>query len=345
MANEAGRSVGVVDLTRFKMRKQIALDAAPVQVIAHPSQPRAVALSREGGVFDIDVAKLEVERRARAGSAAISMELSPAGDAVWVLYRDPAALVEFPFASMRPGRRIKLGSAPHAFDLIGRRAVISSIESRSMSLASLDSGSVERVVSLADEPSIVAFRKDGRAIFGASRPERALTIFDATSAQTVVRLPLPVAPLQFGMKPDGGQLFISGSGMDAVVVVYVYDTQIAETLLAGRAPGAITAMDVPPYLLVANPETNSVTVLDLENNGRLVASVQVGQTPRSILLTPARDGQDQYALVLNEGSGDLAVIRIKSLPQDAESRRRPTPLFNLIPVGEKPVSAAVMSFA
>lgn len=337
--------MGVVDLARFKMRKQIALDAAPMQVIAHPSQPRAVALSREGGLFDIDVAKLAVERRAKSGSAAIGMELSPAGDAVWVLYRDPAALIEFPFSSMRPGRRIKLSSAPHAFDLSGRRAVIASVESRSMSLASLDSGSVERVVSLADEPSLIAFRKDGRAIFGASRPERAMTIFDAASAQTVVRLPLPVEPRHFGMKPDGGQLFISGAGMDAVVVVYVYDTQIAETLLAGRAPGAIAAMDVPPYLLAANPETNSVTVLDLDNNGRLVATVQVGQTPRSIVMTPAKEGQDQYALVLNEGSGDLAVIRIKSLPQDAESRRRPTPLFNLIPVGEKPVSAAVMSFA
>jgi YVTN family beta-propeller protein len=129
------------------------------------------------------------------------------------------------------------------------------------------------------------------------------------------------------------------------VVVYLYQTEIAETLLAGRAPGAMAAMDTPAYLMVANPEANSVTVLDLDNNGRLVASVQVGQTPRSILVTPARLGQDQYALVLNEGSGDLAVIRIKSLPQDAASRRRPTPLFNLIPVGEKPVSAAVMSFA
>jgi DNA-binding beta-propeller fold protein YncE len=146
------------------------------------------------------------------------------------------------------------------------------------------------------------------------------------------------------MKPDGGQLFLTGAGMDAVVIVYVYETQIAETLLAGRAPEAMVSMDTPPYLMVANPDTNSVTVLDLDNNGRLVAQVQVGQEPRSIVLTPSRDGQDQYALVLNEKSGDLAVIRIKSLPQDAESRRRPTPLFSLIPVGEKPVSAAVMSF-
>ena len=262
-----------------------------------------------------------------------------------MLYSDPAALVEFPLATMRPGRRIRLNSTPHAFDVNGGRALVASTVSRNLVVASLSNGAIERTVTLEDEPSLLSFRKDGRHFFTASRPERALTIFDSKSCQTVVRLPLPMEPRQFSAKPDGGQLFVSGAGMDAVVVVYVYQTEIAETLLAGRRRARMAAMDVPGYLLVANPETNSVTVLDLDNNGRLVATVQVGQEPRAIVMTPARPGQDQYALVLNEKSGDLAVIRIKSLPQDAESRRRPTPLFNLIPVGERPVSAAVMSFA
>jgi YVTN family beta-propeller protein len=346
VANEAGRSVGVVDLSHFRVRKRIALDAAPSQVIAHPSQHRTFVLSREGGsLYEIDAVKLEVSRHGRGGNTAVAMQLSATGDAVWVLYSDPALLVEFPLTTMRPGRKIRLGSVPHAFDVNGDRALVSSTVSRNVVLASLATAAVERTVTLEDEPSLLAFRKDGRHFFTASRAERVMTIFDTKTCQTVVRLPLPVEPKQFSMKPDGGQLFITGAGMDAVVVVYVYDTQIAETLLAGRAPGGMAAMDAPGYLLVANPETNSVTVLDLDNNGRLVATVQVGQEPRSIVMTPARQGQDQYALVLNEKSGDMAVIRIRSLPQDAESRRRPTPVFNLIPVGEKPVSAAVMSFA
>jgi DNA-binding beta-propeller fold protein YncE len=346
VANEAGRSIGVVDLTHFRIRKRIPLSAAPTQVLAHPTEHRAFALSRDGGaLFEIDAVKLAVVRQAHDGNTAIGMRISPANDAVWVLYSDPAVLVEYPFSTMRAGRRIRLASTPHAFDVNGARALVASTASRTVTLASLEAGAIERTSTMADEPSLVAFRKDGRHFFAASRPDRALTIFDSRTCQTVVRLPLPVEPRQFSMKPDGGQLFISGAGMDAIVVVYVYQTEIAETLLAGKAPGVMAAMDSPAYLMVANPETNSVTVLDLDNNGRLVASVQVGQEPRSIVVTPARPNQDQYALVLNEKSGDLAVIRLKSLPQDAESRRRPTPLFNLIPVGEKPVSAAVLSFA
>jgi DNA-binding beta-propeller fold protein YncE len=346
VANETGRSVGVVDLTRFRMRKKIPLDGAPSQVISHPSEPRALVLSRETGtIYDIDAVKLAVARHGRGGNTAVAMQLAPSNDAVWVLYRDPAALVEFPLKSMRPERRIRLSVPPSGFDLNGKLAAVASAERRSIALASLESGNVQRTIAVADEPTLLAFRKDGRHLFAASRPERAMGIFEVASGKTVVRLPLPVEPRQFSLKPDGGQLFISGAGMDAVVVVYVYETQIAETLLAGRAPGAMVAMDTPAYLMVANPETNSVTVLDLDNNGRLVASVQVGQEPRSIVLTPARTGQDQYALVLSEKSGDLAVIRIKSLPQTTEAKRRPTPIFALIPVGEKPVSAAVMSFA
>jgi DNA-binding beta-propeller fold protein YncE len=133
--------------------------------------------------------------------------------------------------------------------------------------------------------------------------------------------------------------------MDAVVVVYPYSTEIAETMLAGHAPGAMVAADVgsSSFLLVANPQTNSVTVLDYDNTGRkLVAVVSVGQEPGTIVITP----DQQYALVLNQKSGDLAVIRIYALTnQNPSNRYKPTALFTMIPVGERPVSAAVVGFS
>ena len=197
-------------------------------------------------VFELDAVKLAVTRRARGGNTAVGMQLSPANDALWVLYRDPAALVEIPLASMQPERRIKLPAPPDSFDLgAGNRAGIGHTATRGVTIASLTNAAVERTIAVRDEPSLVCFRKDGRHLFVASRPERALGIFEVATGKTVVRLPLPVEPRNFTVKPDGGQLFISGPGMDAVVVVYVYETEIAETLLAGRAPGAMAAMDAP----------------------------------------------------------------------------------------------------
>jgi YVTN family beta-propeller protein len=134
--------------------------------------------------------------------------------------------------------------------------------------------------------------------------------------------------------------------MDAVVSVYPYRTEIAETLLAGHAPGcmAIYESDRPPsYLLVANPGADSVTVLDVET-GNLVAVVQVGKEPRQIVITP----DNAYALVLNQKSGDMAVIRIYSLGGNQVGgnrvkRYKSAPLFTMIPVGERPVDAAVVA--
>src|ERR1035441_9082440 len=94
---------------------------------------------------------------------------------------------------------------------------------------------------------------------------------------------------------------------------------------------------------LANRETNGITVLDIIDY-KLVAIVSVGQGPSQIVMTPAPERQ--YVLVLNETSGDLAVIRTRALattPNGAQRRLKSAPLFTLIPVGERPVSAAVVT--
>jgi 6-phosphogluconolactonase (cycloisomerase 2 family) len=259
-----------------------------------------------------------------------------------VLYRDPAALVEVPFASFQAARRIRLSATPDSFDLgRGSRAAIASVQNRSITVASLAGAAIERTINTETEPSLLRFQADGRQILAGSRPERSLGIFETASGKIVVRLPLPLQPRHFCFNGDGGQLFVSGDGMDAVVIVYPYRTEVAETMLAGHAPDGMAVTDY--FLLVTNPHSNSITVLDFDNMGKkLVAAVQVGQEPRHILITPDK----QYALVLNRKSGDMAVVRIYSLTnQDAMRRYRyPIPLFTMIPVGEQPVDAAIVSF-
>jgi len=353
VANQTSRSLGVVDLTKFRLRRQIPLDAAPGAVLAHPSKPKAYVLAPENGtVYEVDATFLALGRRARAGNSAIDLRLSRNADALWVLYRDPASLVEIPLDSFKPARRIRLSAPPDDFDIspealdpIGDTAVIATRSNRTVTIASLASATIARTIQTATEPSLVRFRFDGRQSIAGSAADRSLTIYDTVSGKTVVRLPLPLAPRHFCFTPGGGQLYITGDGMDAVVTVYPYRTEVVETILAGRAPGAmvVTSETAPSYLLIANPETAGVTVLDVET-GKLVAVVEVGQQPGSIVLTPDR----QYALVLNEKSGDLAVIRLFSLSGrqaggDRVRRYKSAPVFTMIPVGEKPVSAAVVA--
>jgi DNA-binding beta-propeller fold protein YncE len=344
VANEGSRSIAVVDLARFRLRKEIPLDAAPAAVIPHSLSAKVYVLAPETGtIYEVDAVNLAISRRARAGNRALSMQLSADARALWVLYREPAALQEFPLDSFRPRQRFSLPSPPQAFDLSVENQVAVALPAENrIALFSLKA-SENRFIPLTAEPSIVRFRADGMQVIAASGKERALTLLDVPTGKTAVRLTLPLDPRHLCFSPDGGHLFVSGDGMDAVVTIYPYRTEVAETMLAGRAPAGMVATD--SLLLVTNPETNSVTVLDFDNQGKkLVSVVQVGQGPRNIVITP----ENEYALVVNEKSGDLAVVRILSLtayPNGEKRRYQIAPLFTLIPVGEKPVSAGVVRFA
>lgn len=338
VANQEARSVAIVDLIGFRSLRTVPLGDSPSAVLAHPKQTGALVLAPGGGtVYEIDAASLAISRRARAGNQAVGMRLAPAGDALWVLFRDPAALVELPLDSLQPRRRVRLPAPPDDFDLSSdRRAAVVSRQGSAVTLVSLDHAVIERTMALPVEPTSVRFRPDGRQVLAASRPDRSVTILDTPTGKTIVRLPLPMEPRHFCYNSDNGQLFVTGDGMDAVAIIYPYQTDVAETVLAGHAPSGMAVTD--SYLLVANPQTNSVTVLDIDTDFKLVAVVRVGNAPQEIVVTP----DQQYALVLNQGSGDLAVIRIAAL---AARRYKSGPLFTMIPVGAGPVSAAVVKLS
>jgi YVTN family beta-propeller protein len=141
-----------------------------------------------------------------------------------------------------------------------------------------------------------------------------------------------VRPENLCFNDDGGQLFVTGDGMDAVVIVYPYHMpEVAETVLAGRAPGAMAASKA--FLFIASPQSGGVSIMEIATR-RVIAVVSVGSDPGFVAITP----DDQYALVLNRKSGDVAVLRIGTI---TKNRNRFAALLTVIPVGSRPVSAAV----
>jgi DNA-binding beta-propeller fold protein YncE len=260
--------------------------------------------------------------------------------ALWVLSEERAELIELPLDSLTARRRVRLPWTPDGFTVDpGNLAGVASYRARSIAIVSLDHASVARIIDANDEPSLLNFRFDGALLITGSYPSRAITIFDVASGKTVVRLPIPIAPRNFCADNTGGQLYVTGEGLDAVVVIYPYETEIGETILAGRSPDAMAVTEGDsPLLLVANPQADRITALDANNTGKsLVTVVEVGQEPRRIIMTP----DNEYALVLNRGSGDVSVIRRVSLG-NGRPFRRPTPVFTMVPVGEEPVAATVV---
>jgi YVTN family beta-propeller protein len=179
----------------------------------------------------------------------------------------------------------------------------------------------------------IRFQSNGKALIVADRQARSLHIFDTATEKRVAELPLAVRPDNLCFSMDGGQLFVTGEGADAVCVVYHYHTpHVAETVLAGRGPAAMAASGNPGYLFVANPSSGDVSVLSIRDR-KVIAVVGVGAEPGYITVTP----DSMFALVLNRKSGDMAVLRVGGIQRN---RQKSASLFTMIPVGSSPVSVA-----
>jgi len=332
VANQEGRAVAVVDLSTFTLVRHIRLDAPPSQVLAGAGGVYALT-PETGAVHEISSGDLALRRKVRVARAAVSMRLAPDGGALWVLCREPKQLVELRLEGLRGEARIDLPLEPADFDLApgGQWAAVSFGASGSLSFVDLEQRRCRPPVALGRQASAVRFRFDGKLALAANPEERRLSVVEAPAGRLLVHLPLAVRPEHLCYKSDGGQLFITGAGMDAVVIVYPYSTEVSETVLAGKAPGAMAASSA--YLFVANSPTRDVTILDIETR-RAIAVAAVGDDPGFITITP----DDQFALVLNRRSGDMAVIRLATI---TAKRARSAPLFTMIPVGSRPVSAAV----
>lgn len=343
IANQESRSIAVIDLSRFELLKEITVGAAPSQVLAVSQESRAFALSGDSTFMEVlNLDRLTLEHRIPLGGKPQAARLSADTRSLWIALREPDLLAEVHTSNGSRGARVRLASPATDLDLDGEQIV----------LALPDRNAVARYVpgvegalalspALGAAPYSVRLRPDGKTLFTGNPGERSLTAVDSTTLQPLVELPLALAPRHFCFNSDGGQMFVSGEGMDAVAIVSPYQTEVNETILAGKSPGSMAAISStkgPQYLFVANPESGDVTVIDIDTR-RVLASIPVGQRPGQVLLTP----DNEYALVLNEQSGDVAVIRLLNIRQaNLISRRsRTAPLFTMIPVGVKPVSGVI----
>lgn len=332
VANQDGQAIAAVDLQVLAVARLIPLDGSPSQVVASQTRPSVFALTPgTGSIHEIDFDRLNFKRKTAAASSAVSMLLNSDESALYMLARDPRALIRIAPDSLQVTERIPLPGDPVGFDV--------AVDGK---MAAVNLGSTVHLVDLASKKlsaplgegdySVVRFRKDGRSLIAADRAGQRLSVYDVASAQLVTHLPLAVRPENMCFKADGGEIFVTGPGLDGVVIMAPYQIpEVSETILAGSAPGPMGAS--ADFLFVTSPQSGAVTIVAIRKR-QVIGVVPVGSDPGFVAVT--RD--DQFALVLNRVSGDVAVLRVgKILP----NRLKNAALLTVIPVGSRPVNADV----
>jgi YVTN family beta-propeller protein len=336
VATAGDNSVSAIDLTAFRLVKTIPLKASPSAVQAGANGAAYVLTPSNGTVSLIDKTLNKVLSRSLAGDLT-GILLTRDGKRLVGIAASSQELIEADPATLNVLRRQKLRDRPTGLDVSNAGYVaVASSEAGSVELFRLGGGQRSRA-QINGRIGAVRFRQDGNLLLVAKTQDHSLTLLNVPDLQIIADLPLAMEPQNLCFTiPDGGQLFVSGMGMDAVAIVFPYKTlEVEQTVLAGRDPGVMACSATPRYLFVANNSGSDVAILNVDTR-KMIGAVEVGQTPRFIAITP----DDQYALVLDEGSGDVAVIHIPAIR--INSRKSGAALFTLLPVGDRPVHCAIV---
>ncbi len=339
VATARDRGVSIVDLQTFRLARKISLSAEPSAVFTNTQARPVVAVTSANGTLHLLDTKSYERKSFRVADDIAATRVLPDGKTAVAASRGSRELLIVDLETRRVTARQRLPGTPTHLDLSGpeskeRFVAVSMGEQGVVEQFSLETGKrTQKRVSAAI--GSVRYRKDGSMLFVANYEGRSVSVLDGTSLDVIVELPLALRPESFCFNADQGQLFVAGAGMDAVAIVFTYEPLIVEqTVLAGRTPTAMACSETPAYLFLANPGGPEINIMSVPTR-RVIATVQAGLGARQILITP----DNQYALVINAVSGDIAAIRIP--PIKGNRNKSGASLFTMIPVGEQPVSGAI----
>lgn len=339
VSSAAERGVAVADLSNFRRLETIGLNASPCALI--PSAKSVAAICADPALaVRIDPAGMSVVSRLHLPARPITAVPASDGSEIAILATEPDCVLIADAALARVLARIPLPGRGEAIDILHSRAAVSVPAAQSIVRISLSEHRAIGNTQPGAFGSPLRFRPDGKELLAGDSSRRQIVSIDWETGRLLARLPVGIQPRYFCYDPSGGQMFVTGPGGDFVAIVAPYQYEVYETVPAGRSPGPMAVSIPRNLLLVANPESGDLTLLDIDTR-QLAASVHVGDTPGEVLVTP--DGE--YALIVSRDSGAVSVIRLTTVLDRGENgltARGIKPLFTVFAMTAGPGPAIIV---
>ena len=334
--NESG--VAVADLSEFRRVTTIALPKPPRQILRAGERVFATCPDAHA-IYEIDPARFTIVAKIGLPGQVGPMVATPDGSALAAITLERGIQLIDP--ASRRSRQVLLPGSPDGLDVSSDTAAVST-RNGTIVRVSMKTGVIAGVTPLGIRCDLVRFRHDGKTILAGAADQNQIITLDAGSGKLLTRLPLAFLPKRFCFSDDGGQMFVTGSSDDSIVIVSPYQNEVDQTIIAGQKPyGMQVAVSQGRNLLfVTNAGSANLTIFDIDTR-QLASSVHIGGVPGEVLITP--DGN--YALVIDRDSGDVSVVKMStalSHEQLAMMAYGTRPLFTVFPTGQMPQSAAII---
>src|SRR5437016_3251884 len=337
----ADGNITVVDLVKLQAVARMPVVPGLSGMREHPTRPEIFGVSTTGGyVWILDPRANhftgEVTARIAVGPLPYALDFSPDGTRVYTTTSGNDTLVAMAVNSRGVVGRATTGREPVLAHVTPDGKTVLVVNRRDGSLGIHDAATLalRGNVSVVAQPEDVAVLPDSSLAFVLSHSERRISVVDLRLGVLVTHLELAGKPTDMLLKPDGGELYVISPDAHGLQAINTATHEVGDYMVLGSAPTRGVLSSDASLLYVSDTAAGRVTPVDIFNR-RIVRDpgkgfpVPAGDSPTALRFDP----EENLLLVVSQGSGDLAVIRVRT-----------NFLLTLIPVGSHPQALAVKLF-
>ena len=337
----ADGNVTVVDLVKLKAVARIPVGPGLSGMREHPMRPEVFGVSSAGGyVWILDPRANhftgQITARIPVGPLPYAIDFSPDGSRIYTTASGNDTLLAIDAKSRAIVGRAATGREPVLARVTpdGKTILVVNRAAASLGIHDATTLAPRGSVSVVAQPDDVAVLPDSLLAFVLSRNERRISVVDLRRGVLVTNLELAGQPTDMLLKPDGGELYVISPEAHGLQAINTWTHEVGDYMVLGSAPTRGVLSADASLLYVSDTAAGRVTPVDIFNR-RIVRDpgkgfpVPAGDAPAALRFDP----DENLLLVVNQGSGDLAVIRVRT-----------NFLVTMIPVGDHPQDLAVKLF-
>ncbi|PYU72606.1 MAG: hypothetical protein DMG52_18470 [Acidobacteria bacterium] len=326
---------------KLKAVARIAVGPGLSGMREHPTRPEIFGLSSTGGyVWILDPRANhftgQVTARIAVGPLPYALDFSPDGNRIYTTASGNNTLLAIDVKSRAVVGRAMTGREPVLAHVTpdGKTVLVVNRRDGSLGIHDAPTLTLRGSVSVVPQPEDVAVLPDGSLAFVLSRSERRISVVDLRRGVLVTHLELAGKPTDMLLKPDGGELYVISPEAHGLQAITPWTHEVGDYMVLGSTPTRGVLSSDASLLYVSDTAGDRVTPVDIFNR-RIIRDpgkgfpVPAGDSPTALRFDPA----ENLLLVVSQGSGDLAVIRVRT-----------NFLLTMIPVGDHPQDLAVKLF-